>query len=83
MSRAARRALIEAALGPEVSSKQLRYEEWLRDQPPVWQDRILGRDRAEKFRAGELRIDRYTDPPSDYFSLADLAAGADVGRTDD
>lgn len=78
----ARRILIEANLGPEVPAK-IDYATWLRDQPDDWQDRILGREKAARFRAGDLVVERYTDPPSVAFTLEDLAAGADVGRTDD
>lgn len=34
----------------------VRYEQWLRDQPTRVQDKVLGRSRAEMFRAGKVGL---------------------------
>lgn len=51
-----------------------RYPDWLAAQPPDVQDAALGPQRAAKFRAGELPIARFTDPPLPPMSLEQLAA---------
>lgn len=80
LTEAEQRARIRAAkrswLGepePQASAPP-SYPDWLAVQPPDVQDRALGPHRAAKFRAGELPITRFTDPPLPPMSLEQLAA---------
>lgn len=57
-----------------TGSGERDFGAWLRSQPPAVQDRALGRRRAERYRAGELQIDRFTDPPGAPLTLEQLAA---------
>lgn len=70
-TRAEKRAHLEQRLG---GRGERDYGAWLRSQPPAVQDRVLGRRRAERYRAGDLHIDRFTDPPGAPLTLEQLAA---------
>lgn len=45
------------------------YEEWLRKQPPEFQDEILGKDKADLFRKGNVPFDRFVDERGNPVSL--------------
>ena len=50
------------------------FSEWLSEQSTATQDCVLGRRRAQAYRAGRLAVTRYTDPPGQGLSLAELEA---------
>ncbi len=54
-----KRAELEQRLGEDHEVET--YNTWLRRQPFEVQDRILGRVRAARFRAGKLSVTRWTD----------------------
>lgn len=71
--RAAKRAWLDqqlGAAGPPVRD----FGAWIRAQPEQVQDLALGPRRARQLRAGELAVDRYTDPPGPPLTLEQLAA---------
>lgn len=75
MTRDEKLALLRARLGAPIG--KVDFPTWLREQPPEVQNRALGRRRAERFRRGELRVERFTDPPGAPLDLEQLAAGVD------
>lgn len=50
------------------------YGQWLARQPADRQDDILGRERAQLFRAGKVKFDRFFDPHGRLLTLDDLLA---------
>ncbi len=69
--RAAKRAWLEERMGPPAPRED--FPTWLAAQAPDAQDRALGADRATRFRAGELAITQFTDPPGRPLTLEQLA----------
>ncbi len=51
----------------------ITYEEFLRRQPSSFQDEVLGKKKAEKFRAG-ASVDRFIDRQGNTLTLKQLAA---------
>lgn len=51
-----------SSMNGQVSDK-LTYPEWLKKQPQAIQDRVLGKKKAAQWRAGKIRIDRYSPTP--------------------
>lgn len=47
------------------------YDQWLRSQPPEFQDQVLGRGKARLFRGG-LTLDQYVDTVGRELTLAEL-----------
>jgi hypothetical protein len=48
--------------GPEHGiPASMTYNDWLREQPAWFQEEALGKTRAQLFREGGLRIERFTD----------------------
>ncbi len=70
--RAAKRTWLEHGVGPAPVREE--YSTWLAAQAPDAQDRALGADRAARYRAGELAITQFTDPPGRPLTLEQLAA---------
>lgn len=55
----------------QVSSK-LTYGEWLKGQSKAVQYEVLGKTRAEAFRAGTIQIDRFVDNTGHTYTLEEL-----------
>jgi len=55
-------------------SNQTTYGGFLRRQDAEFQDKVLGKERAELFRAGKVRIDQFTDDNGIVLSLDELRA---------
>jgi len=49
-----------ASMNGQVSAKQT-YPQWLKNQPVKIQDEILGKGKAQLFRRGNIKIDRFVD----------------------
>ena len=52
-------AATRASMNGAVPEK-IRYKEWLRGQPKSVQDKVLGKKRAELYRAGRVKIEKFT-----------------------
>lgn len=50
------------------------YAEWLKDQPEEVQNDVLGKTRADLFRAGKVSFDRFYSDKGEFLTLADLRA---------
>ena len=50
----------------------LTYSQWLKRQPPEFQDEVLGKVRAKLFRDGRLPLDRFVDDCGNTLTLAEL-----------
>lgn len=55
----------------QVSAAQ-SYDEWLKKEPAWFQDSVLGKRRAEAFRAGKLKLKNLTDLTGRPLTLAEL-----------
>jgi SPP1 gp7 family putative phage head morphogenesis protein len=60
--------------GNEVLSDHESYSDWLRKQSKEFQDDILGEDRAELFRKGELTLQKFVDESGRELTLEQLKA---------
>ncbi len=65
------------AKGAQVPA-DLRFPEWLAQQPREWQDRALGKTRAAAWRAGRLSFRRMVGPDLQPLTLAELADLGDI-----
>jgi hypothetical protein len=52
--------------------KDVTYQEWLRRQPPEFQDDVLGPTRAQLFRDGDVSLDRFVDESGEQLTLDQL-----------
>jgi SPP1 gp7 family putative phage head morphogenesis protein len=52
--------------------KDVTYQEWLRRQPPEFQDDVLGPTRAQLFRDGDVSLDRFVDESGEQLTLDEL-----------
>lgn len=59
-----------ASMNGQVAA-DMTYDGWLRRQPEVFQDDVLGKAKADLFRAG-LTLDRYVSKSGDEYTLAEL-----------
>lgn len=64
-------AATRASMDGQVAS-DLTYGEWLRRQPLEVQEEVLGKKRAELFRAGKLSLDKFIDEDGRYYTLEEL-----------
>lgn len=55
-------------------SETLTYEDWLKTQPEEFQNGVLGEERADVFRRGEISLDRFTDMNQKPLTLEQLIA---------
>lgn len=51
----------------------VKYGDWLRDQPEAFQNEVLGKGKADMFRAG-MTLDKFVDEKGHSYSLAELQA---------
>ena len=63
-------AATRASMNGQVAS-DTTYDAWLRKQPREFQDEVLGKSKADLFRAG-LTMDRYVTRAGDEYTLAEL-----------
>lgn len=87
---AGKRATASATVpGADTRAEEIRqyrasttYGQWLKQQPAVTQDRVLGRTRGLLFRRGDLQIDQFVGADYQPLTLQELAGrwGIDVGR---
>lgn len=59
-----------SAIGPVPAS--VSYGDWLRAQPTAVQNEVLGKTKAQLFRKGGLKIDRFVDKTGKELTLAEL-----------
>jgi hypothetical protein len=52
-------------------AEDLTYDGWLRTKPQAFQDEVLGKAKADLFRAG-LTMDRFVSKAGDEWTLAEL-----------
>lgn len=57
-----------------------KYGTWLRDQPAVTQDRVLGRERARLFRSGKVPIEGFVGADYRPLTLDEIADRWDLPR---
>lgn len=62
----------KGADGTKQIGANTSYEEWLRKQPPEFQDEILGKEKADLFRKGNVPFDRFVDERGNPVSLGRL-----------
>ena len=62
----------KSADGVEKVSENTAYPEWLKRQPPSFQDEVLGKTRGKLFRDGNLSIDTFVDNSGKVLSLERL-----------
>jgi hypothetical protein len=48
------------------------YQQWLARQPIVVQEQVLGKARAQLFRDGKIKIEKFLNANYEQFSLEDL-----------
>lgn len=70
---ALREGATRASMDGPVSS-QRTYAGWLKDQPEAFQIEVLGVERANLFRSGEVALDRFTDDAGRTLTLEELRA---------
>jgi len=58
--------------GVEVVRGSTDYQSWLTRQPKAFQVEVLGKDRAELFRKGNLKLTNFVDRAGDTISLSRL-----------
>jgi SPP1 gp7 family putative phage head morphogenesis protein len=58
--------------GSLKEKQQLNFGQWLKKQPPEFQDEMLGPTRAKLFRDGGLEIDRFRDETGHTYTLEQL-----------
>jgi SPP1 gp7 family putative phage head morphogenesis protein len=61
-----------ASMDGPVSAKRT-YSGWLRDQSPEFQQQVLGKERAELFRSGRLKLDQFVDENYNPINLQQLS----------
>ena len=61
-----------ASMNGAVSDK-ITYKQWLRKQPKAVQNQVLGKKRADLYRSGKVRIDRFLDKDMKTLTLKKLA----------
>jgi len=61
-----------ASMNGAVPDK-ITYKQWLRKQPPKIQNQVLGKARADLYRSGKVRIDRFLDKDMKVLTLKQLA----------
>ena len=59
-----------ASMNGQVSA-ELNYDQWLRKQPRAFQDEVLGKSKAQLFRAG-VTMERFVDRQGNELNLAQL-----------
>lgn len=57
------------AEGVTQVSENTRYPDWLKRQPPEFQDEVLGKARGRLFREGNITIDKFVDNTGKVLSL--------------
>jgi hypothetical protein len=55
-------------------SNQTTYGGWLKGQSEEFQNDVLGPQRAQLFRSGKVKIDRFTDSNGRVLTLDELSA---------
>jgi len=60
------------AEGVRPVSARLTYGGWLKKQPEAVQDEVLGVERANLFRSGQVSIQRFTDDTGKVYTLEEL-----------
>ena len=63
-----------SASGPVKAN--MSYQEWLKQQQPSVQDDVLGKARAQIFRDGNLKLDKFYDASGKMYTLDDLQVKA-------
>ena len=74
-----------AALGGDVPETET-YQTWLKKQPAVFQDRVLGKARADAFRDGRFTVQQFVNDKGQKLTLKELWLADDVaggGSTDE
>ncbi len=66
------RSLMQPIFEGEEPAEEFTYGEWLKRQPAMFQDEVLGRAKGRLFRAGGLTLDKFVDRKGREFSLAEL-----------
>lgn len=62
-------------LSPELigsAAPRMSYDEWLRQQPPDIQDKVLGPTRGNLYRLGGLKVHEFSDASGELLSLEQL-----------
>jgi len=57
------------------------YDKWLKRQPDSVQDEVLGVNRAELYRSGEVELSEFTNDQGVEYSLDELDALYDLSTT--
>jgi len=52
---------------------RIGYQDWMRTQPPAFQDKVLGKVQGKLFRAGNFPLPKFIDYKGDPFTQAQLA----------
>lgn len=65
-------------VGDSTSAQVSEYGNWLKRQPKSTQVEVLGEERAELFRSGELTIDQFTDDRGIVYTLDELESLYDI-----
>jgi SPP1 gp7 family putative phage head morphogenesis protein len=68
------RIAIIGSVEPNVGT----YENWLKRQPKSVQNEVLGPERAELFRSGELTVDKFTDDRGVVYTIEELEQINDI-----
>lgn len=56
------------------------YSEWLKAQPEAVQNEVLGKGKADLFRSGAVKLDRFTDPAGNVLTLEQLRARSGLAK---
>ena len=75
-------ASTRASMDGQVPEK-VTYQEWLSNQSAARQDKVLGKQKAELFRTGQLTLDKFVSPSGHVYTLDELSKLNDLTLNND
>lgn len=75
-------ASTRASMDGQVPDK-ITYQEWLTNQSETRQDKVLGKQKAELFRSGQLTLDKFVSPTGHVYTLNELSKLNDLTLNND
>jgi len=75
-------ASTRASMDGQVPEK-VTYQDWLKNQSAARQDKVLGKQKAELFRSGQLTLDKFVSPSGHVYTLDELSKLNDITLNND